>query len=70
MHKWLKRSGFALVTLALIAIVEVPFYPEFRSKVYQERLVQEVKLRYERDLEIKGMLSSPFSTYWFTCNRR
>lgn len=55
MHKWLKRSGFALVTLLLIAIVGgAIFILNFDPKVYQERLVQEVKLRYERDLEIKG----------------
>lgn len=57
MNKWLKRSGFALVILLLVAVVGgAIFVLNFDPKVYQDRLVQEIKLRYERDLEINGDL--------------
>lgn len=57
MNKWLKRSGFALVILLLVAVVGgAIFVLNFDPKVYQERLVKEIKLRYERDLEINGDL--------------
>ncbi|NLJ52023.1 MAG: AsmA family protein, partial [Alcaligenaceae bacterium] len=57
MNKWLKRSGFALVLLLLIAVVGgAIFLLNFDPKVYQDRLVKEIKLRYERDLSINGDL--------------
>lgn len=57
MNKWLKRSGFALVILLLVAVVGgAIFVLNFDPKVYQERLVKEIKLRYERDLRINGDL--------------
>ena len=57
MNKWLKRSGFALVILLLVAVVGgAIFVLNFDPKVYQDRLVKEIKLRYERDLKINGDL--------------
>ena len=57
MNKWLKRSGFALVLLLLIAVVGgAIFVLNFDPKVYQDRLVKEIKLHYERDLKINGAL--------------
>lgn len=55
MNKLLKRSGVALVLLLLVAVVGgAIFLLNFDPKVYQDRLVKEVKLRYERDLKING----------------
>ena len=55
MNKLLKRSGVALVLLLLLAVVGgAIFLLNFDPKVYQDRLVKEVKLRYERDLKING----------------
>lgn len=57
MNKWLKRSGFVLVILLLVAVVGgAIFVLNFDPKVYQDRLVKEIKLRYERDLKINGDL--------------
>lgn len=57
MNKWLKRSGFALVILLLVAVVGgAIFVLNFDPKIYQDRLVKEIKLRYERDLKINGDL--------------
>ena len=57
MNKWLKRSGLALVILLLVAVVGgAIFVLNFDPKVYQDRLVKEIKLRYERDLKINGDL--------------
>ncbi|MDO5667122.1 MAG: AsmA family protein [Alcaligenaceae bacterium] len=57
MNKWLKRSGVALVLLLLTAVVGgAIFLLNFDPKVYQDRLVKEIKLRYERDLKINGDL--------------
>ncbi|SPY07336.1 AsmA family protein [Oligella urethralis] len=55
MNKWLKRSGIVLVLLILTAVVGgAIFLLNFDPKVYQDRLVKEIKLRYERDLKING----------------
>ncbi|WP_432786297.1 hypothetical protein AAEX37_00412 [Oligella sp. MSHR50489EDL] len=57
MNKWLKRSGVVLVLLLLTAVVGgAIFLLNFDPKVYQDRLVKEIKLRYERDLKINGDL--------------
>lgn len=55
MNKQLKRGGVALVLLLLTVVVGgAIFLLNFDPKVYQDRLVKEIKLRYERDLKING----------------
>lgn len=57
MNKKLKRGGVVLVLLLLTAVVGgAIFLLNFDPKVYQDRLVKEIKLRYERDLKINGDL--------------